>query len=338
MLINCSTIPVLFKNNAHIDPIDRNITNAGFIQVNPLPQIDSHLTAKLYVDNFIVETSLVRNNQDKDFNNHNLTSVISITVTTQAVNDEQVITKSYVDQFQQENERSRRDIGLQFYDESSDLVENNQDNDFSDDKIINLDSVTVSRNPTSDNKLANKKYIDDDLDKDTVLRFNRTIENYLKVSVGKDVYNLIKKIQLTDTTTNKYPNSGGYLLQKWLKNVMIRLMLVKDKTLYDQKKTNSPSSNSGAESLPPLGDSFKYFETSSNNHAGIVFVSFERTDVLLTSNKTFYYNRYSLLPNGSLKSMGRFRIQLFFDENSWSTQNTIPKIPKNTQYTNSPTE
>ena len=35
------------KNNAHIDLNDRNNTNARFIQVNQLPQVDSHLTAKL---------------------------------------------------------------------------------------------------------------------------------------------------------------------------------------------------------------------------------------------------------------------------------------------------
>ena len=65
-LFNDSSI---LKNNAHIDLNDRNITNARFIQVNQLPQIDSHLTAKLYVDTAIDETSLVRNNQDNDFGN-----------------------------------------------------------------------------------------------------------------------------------------------------------------------------------------------------------------------------------------------------------------------------
>ena len=39
------------KKTEHIDLNDKNITNARFIQVNQLPQIDSHLTAKLYVDN-----------------------------------------------------------------------------------------------------------------------------------------------------------------------------------------------------------------------------------------------------------------------------------------------
>ena len=59
----------ILKNNAHIDLNDRNITNARFIKVNQLPQIDSHLTAKLYVYNAIDEASLVRNNKNKDFGN-----------------------------------------------------------------------------------------------------------------------------------------------------------------------------------------------------------------------------------------------------------------------------
>ena len=61
--------PSIVKNNAHIDVNDRNITNARLIQVNQWPQIDSHLTPKLYVDNAIDEESLVRINQDNDFNN-----------------------------------------------------------------------------------------------------------------------------------------------------------------------------------------------------------------------------------------------------------------------------
>ena len=35
------------------------MTNARFIQVNQLPQIDYHLTAQLYVDNSIDKISLV---------------------------------------------------------------------------------------------------------------------------------------------------------------------------------------------------------------------------------------------------------------------------------------
>ena len=111
---------------------------------------------------------------------------------TQAVNDNQVIAKAYVNQFHQKNERSRRDIGFYFYDESSDLVENNQDHDPNDNKFTNLDSITVNRNTSLDDELANKKFIDDELVKNTLVRFVQTLENYLKVSVGNDTYKLTK--------------------------------------------------------------------------------------------------------------------------------------------------
>ena len=184
--------PSIVKNNAHLALNDRNITIARFIQVNQLPQIDSHLTAKLYVDTEIDHPSLVRKNQDNDFINNNLTNINSITLNTQAAIVNQVIKKAYVDQFHQENERSRRDVGLDFFDESSDLVKNNQDNDLNDNKSPNIDSITVNRNPTSDNELTKKLYVDNELDKDTVIRFNQTLENYLKISVGNGTYNLTK--------------------------------------------------------------------------------------------------------------------------------------------------
>ena len=36
-------------------------------------------------------------------------------------------------------------------------------------------------------------------------------------------------------------------------------------------KTNSPTGDSGASSLPPIGSAFMYIETSSANHGGNVF-------------------------------------------------------------------
>ena len=157
-----------------------------------MPHFDSHLRAKLYVDNSIDESSVVRNNQDSDFNNYNLTNINSITLNKQAENDNEVITKAYVDQFHQKNERSRRDVELNFYDEPNDLVKNNQDNYLNDKKVKNLDSIRVNRTPISDKELASKKYIDDSIAAGTLLRFNQTLSNYLKVSVGNDTYNLTK--------------------------------------------------------------------------------------------------------------------------------------------------
>ena len=67
-----------------------------------------------------------------------------------------------------------------------------------------------------------------------------------------------------------------------------------------------------------------YIETSSKNYGNDVFVSFERTDIIQITNNTSYYNRFSILTNDSLKSMGRFRIQLLFEDNTWSTRYNIP--------------
>ena len=212
--------------------------------MNHWPQIDSHLSAKPYVDDALDEISIVRNNQDNDFNNKNLTTINSITVNTQAVNAKEVITKAYVDQFHQENERSRQDLGIDFYDESNDLVKNNQDNDLNDKKLTNLDSITVNRNPSSDNELVNIKYLDDELDRNTILRFNETLVKYLKVSVGNDIYNLTQynKIQLTDTTLRKAGNTGRYLLPYWKILCNDKNNSCKMSKIIKSTKSNSPTS------------------------------------------------------------------------------------------------
>ena len=78
-----------------------------------------------------------------------------------------------------------------------------------------------------------------------------------------------------------------------------------------------------------------YSETSGGNHGNNIFVSFERTDIIQITNITFYYIRFSILTNDSLTSMGRFRIQLLLEDNTWSTQYTVAK---NTQYSDNSTD
>ena len=145
------------------------------------------------------------------------------------------------------------------------------------------------------------------------------------MTVGNDTYNLTKynKIQLTDTTIIKAGNTGGYLLPGW--RIFCNIKNNYGNIQNFIKSTNSPTSDSGATSLPSIGTAFMYIDTSSNNHGhGRVFVSFERTYIIQISNITFYYNRFSILTNDSLKSMGRFRIQLLL-EDTWSTRYNIPK-------------
>ena len=73
--------------------------------------------------------------------------------------------------------------------------------------LIKLISA-VKRAPICDNELFNKEYVDDELERNIILKFNQTLENYLGVSVGNDVYYLAKnnKLKFTDTTVIKYPN------------------------------------------------------------------------------------------------------------------------------------
>ena len=54
-------------------------------------------------------------------------------------------------------------------------------------------------------------YVGDSIGGGSILRFNQTSRNYLKVSVVNTVYNLTKynKQQINDTTITKYPKSGG---------------------------------------------------------------------------------------------------------------------------------
>ena len=134
----------------------------------------------------------------------------------------------------------------------------------------------------------------------------------------------------------KAGNTGGYLLPYWKIICIDKNNNGKIQNFIKSTKTNSPTSDSRATSLPPIGSAFMYIETSSSNHGHKrVCVSWERTDIIQMTNITFYYNRFSILTNNNLKTMGRFRIQLLLVDNSWSTQYTIAK---NTQYSDTSTD
>ena len=207
------------------------------------------------------------------------------------------------------------------------MVENNHDNDLNDKKFMNLVSVAVNRNLDSDNELSIKMFFDDELDKITILRFNQTLENYLKVSVGNDTYNLTKydKNQFTDTTIFKKPNSGGYLLQQWNTKCIDKKNSGKIQDFVRSATTKSPTGDSRLTSLPPLVDNFLYKETSPFNHGEDVDCSFERTYIIQISNTAFYYNSFSILTRDSQKAKGRFRIHLLLENNTWSTHYNTPK-------------
>ena len=133
----------------------------------------------------------------------------------------------------------------------------------------------------------------------------------------------------------RYLKIGSDLLQKW--NIICNNKNNQFRTtdFIKSTKTNSPTRNSGATSLPPIGEIFMYIETSSNNHGNNVFVSWERTDIIQITNITFYCKRFSILTNEDKKSMGRFRIELSLEDNTWSTRYNIFK---NDRYSDSSTQ
>ena len=61
----------------------------------------------------------------------------------------EIPTLNYVDSLH-ESSRNRRDLPSVF---------NDQDNEFDNNKLTKLDSITVNRNPNVNNELANEKYI-----------------------------------------------------------------------------------------------------------------------------------------------------------------------------------
>ena len=206
------------------------------------------------------------------------------------------------------------------------MVKNNQDNDFNDNNLINIDSITVNREPSSDNELANKKYIDDELDKNTIVRFSQTLTIYLKVSVGNDIYHLTiyGKNYVTDLTEMRAPNSGLNLLQKWKIVSKFKNNKANINNFIKSTKTQSPTGDSGATELPPIGYSFMYLESSENNNGDKTYVKLIRTDIIQLTNISFYYNRFSITDE-NLRAMPRFRIQTLLENGNWENKFTIEK-------------
>ena len=137
--------PSILKNTSHIDLNHRNFTNVRFLQLNQLPQIDSHLTANLYVDNAISdgvnEQSLLRLDPDEKLKQisiilrSNLTSLKTII---------EVPTKNYKD--------------IKFKNPS--IIKNLDHVDFNDKNVDNVEWIKVNSFPTIPEHLTAKIYFD----------------------------------------------------------------------------------------------------------------------------------------------------------------------------------
>ena len=150
----------------------------------------------------------------------------------------------------------------------------------------------------------------------------------MQVQVNNIPYNLqiYNKTQIIDTTKTIFPNIGHDLLQNWLIIVNNRHGEGRPSDFIKSTKSNSPTGESGATSLPPIGTCFMYVECSGNNYNSAnddAFVSFERTDIIHISNITLYYNRYSI-SDPLKRRMGKLENQLLRN-GSWQREFTIEK-------------
>ena len=137
--------PSIIKNTAHIDLNDRNITNARFIQVNHLPQIDSHLIAKLNVDiatsGSVDEASLLRLDRDEKLKQD---SIILNSILTSPKTILEIPTKNYGDN--------------NFNDPS--IIKNTYHVDFNNKDYYIVQSIKVKSFPTLEQDLTPKIYVD----------------------------------------------------------------------------------------------------------------------------------------------------------------------------------
>ena len=144
------TSPKTIINTIHVVFNDKNLDNVRFIKVNSFPAIPEHLTAKIYVDQAVSysvhEPSLLILDPDEQLKLDEQASIVLNSTLTSPKTTIKIPTKSYVDSLHEIN-RNRRDLSSVFID---------QNNDFDKNKLNNLDSVTVNRDPSSDNEGSKK--------------------------------------------------------------------------------------------------------------------------------------------------------------------------------------
>ena len=139
--------PSTIKSIAHAHFNDKNLDNVRFVKVNSMPALPEHLTAKNYVyqtiSNRVDGSSLLRLDPDEELKIEEQDSINLKSSLTSPKTIIEIPTKSYVDSLS-EKIRNRRYFSTVF---------NDQDKEFDNNKLTKLDSITVIRDPTTDNKL-----------------------------------------------------------------------------------------------------------------------------------------------------------------------------------------
>ena len=160
--------PSIIKNTDHVNFNGKNLNLIRFFKVNSLPTPKEHLTPKIYVDQTLPDgvdmSPILSLGPDEELKLDEQDSIVPNSTLTSPKTVIEISTKSYVDRLHEIN-RNRRDLSSVFNDQGNKPDKN---------KLASLDSVTIIRNPSSDNEVSNKKYVDDSIGECTLLRFNQT--------------------------------------------------------------------------------------------------------------------------------------------------------------------
>ena len=187
---------------------------------------------------------------------------------------------------------------------------NEQGSELDNNKLRNQEKFTNYWYPHIDGKDSNRKNVDDELDEvdtNTFLSFNQTLQICLKVSVGNNVQNLAKnnRKQIIDKIIIRTGNSGWHIRPPWKKECNDKNNASKFTNLLTATKTNSPTPNSGTTSIPSPGGNCVYIKTSSNNYGHkFLIVLKERISslLLITLDKNNHVMKKQILLNWNTKN------------------------------------
>ena len=137
-----------------------------------------------HISNSVHESSLLKLELDEELKLDYQESITLNNCLTSPETKKEIPTKTYIDS-SSENIRKRRNMSTMF---------NDQDIEFSNIKFTNnIDPITINRKPNSDSAPANKKYIDEEIDKPTAISLNQILEKHSEVRVGDKVFALKNK-------------------------------------------------------------------------------------------------------------------------------------------------
>ena len=265
--------------------------------------LESNLTNPKTISYIPLNKNLVRRDRDNDFNNFSLSNISSITLNSQAANDNEVITKAYVDQFHQENERTRRDVGLDFYDETNNLVKNNQNNDFNNNEFTNIKSIEINDTPTNDNHAVNKKYIDsksrEGLKQDPntiILSSSDIIPILVNTFVGEKSFPMATKEYVDKRVFNelqiitKFSNNNGEdLWTDW--DLEISSGMNSLTGFFKSSNSTTGSGGTGPDFLPQIGEYYAFIETSNPNNGSDRYALQNIQNIKILQKLNFWYHR-----------------------------------------------